>query len=159
MVNKNKSHVNPYLDVLAWANQNLEWGGPEEGTPRVKHSHAVLPILYHHFGCVCPSYEALALISQLSKGREIIDLGSGNGYWTYILRRQEQGKKKLNVTAVDNAMSEWRTMWIGDTVEQDGLKWLSQHDGGRSTVLLLVYPNTSDNFTGKMIKAYRQCSL
>lgn len=155
-MNKNKSHVNPYFDVWAWTNQNIEWAGPEAGTVRVKHSHAILPILYHHFGCVCPSHEALALISQLVRGRKIVDLGSGNGYWTYMLRRQEQGKKKLEVVPVDNGMSEWRTMWIGDTVEMDGLKWLSSNNGAEDAVLLLVYPNTGDEFTSKMIKAYRK---
>jgi hypothetical protein len=155
VVNKNKNHINPYFDVWAWSNQNIEWAGPEEGTVRIKHSHAILPILYHHFGCVCPSYEALALISQLSKGRRVVDLGSGNGYWTYMLRRQETGKKKLDVVAVDNGMSEWRTTWIGDTVEMDGMKWLNQNNGASDAVLLLVYPNTGDDFTGKMIKAYR----
>ncbi|KAK5175394.1 uncharacterized protein LTR77_000533 [Saxophila tyrrhenica] len=158
-VNKNKNHVNPYFDVWAWTNQNIEWAGPEAGTARVRHSHAILPILYHHFGCVCPSYEGLALISQLAKGRTIVDLGSGNGYWTYMLRRQEQGKRKLNVVPVDNGMSEWRTVWIDDTVEMDGTKWLKQQQGAPDTLLLLVYPNTGDDFTGKMIKAYRGSTI
>jgi hypothetical protein len=153
-VNKNKSHVNPYFDIWAWANQNIEWAGPEPGTVRIKQSHAILPVLYHHFGCVCPSYEALALISQLSRGREIVDMGSGNGYWTYMLRRLEQGKKALHVTPVDNGLSEWRTMWIADTVELDGVKWLHQHSGAKDALLLLVYPNTGEEFTSKMIKAY-----
>ncbi len=159
VVNKNKGHVNPYFDVWAWTNQNLHWEGPEEGTVRVKHSHAILPILYHHFGCVCPSYEALTLISQLAKGRTIVDLGSGNGYWTYMLRRQEQGKKKLTVSPVDNGLSEWRTIWVDDTLEMDGVKWLKQQQGAPDAVLLLVYPNTGDDFTSKMIKAYRGSTI
>ena len=156
IVNKDKSHINPYFDVWAWSNQNVEWAGPEPGTVRIKQSHAILPILYHHFGCVCPSYEALSLISQLSRARTIVDLGSGNGYWTYMLRRQEQGKKKLNIIPVDNGMSEWRTMWIPDTVEMEGAKWLNQHSGAKDAMLLLVYPNTGEDFTSKMIKAYRK---
>ncbi len=129
--------MNPYFDVWAWSNQNLEWAGPEPGTARIKQSHAILPVLYHHFGCVCPSYEALSLISQLSQGRYIIDMGSGNGYWTYMLRRLETGKKQLTVVPVDSGMSEWRTMWIGDTVKMDGVKWLKQNNGGQAAVLLL----------------------
>lgn len=154
VVNKNKNHVNPYLDIWAWSNQNLEWAGPEPGTIRIKQSHAILPVLYHHFGCVCPSYEALSLILQLAKGRTIIDMGSGNGYWTYMLRRQEQGKNKSTMIPVDSGLSEWRTMWVGDTVQLDGVKWLNQHEGAKDDVLLLVYPNTGEEFTSKMIKAY-----
>lgn len=155
VVNKSKNHVNPYLDVWAWSNQNVEWAGPEKNTVQVKQSHAILPILYHHFGCVCPSYEALCYISQLSKGRKIVDMGSGNGYWTYMLRRLEQGKKKSEVMPVDSGLSEYRTIWVDDTVQLDGVKWLNQHQGAKDAVLLLVYPNTGEDFTSKMIKAYR----
>lgn len=156
VVTKNKTHVNPYFDVWAWSNQNLEWAGPEPGTVRIKQSHAILPVLYHHFGCVCPSYEALSLISQLSRERAVVDMGSGNGYWTYMLRCLEQGKKPLTVTPVDNGLSEWRTMWVADTIEMDGVRWLKQHDSGKDYVLLLVYPNTGEDFTSKMLKAYRK---
>lgn len=154
VVNKSKTHINPYFDIWAWSNQNIEWAGPEARTAKIKHSHAILPVLYHHFGCACPSYEALSLISQLAKGRTIVDMGSGNGYWTYMLRRQEQGKKTLTVVPVDSGLSEWRTMWVDDTTEADGVKWLKQHDGAMEAVLLLVYPNTGEEFTSKMIKAY-----
>ena len=73
-----------------------------------------------------------------------------------MLRRQEQGKKKLNVVPVDTGLSEWRTMWVGDTVEMEGAKWLNQHEGAKDALLLLVYPNTSEEFTSKMAKAYRE---
>jgi len=159
VVNKAKKHVNPYFDLWAWTNQTLEWGGPEPGTAGVKISHAVLPVVYHHFGCVCPSYEALALVQQVARGRRVLDVGSGNGYWTYMLRRLEPGSKKegrVEVVPIDNGISEWRTMWVGDTVEADGAKWLLQHDGGREAVLLLVYPSVGNEFTSKMIQAYRK---
>lgn len=154
VVPKNKAHVNPYLDYWAWSNQNLEWGGPETSTARVKHSHATLPVVYHHFGCICPTYEALTIVHQLSWGKRVVDLGSGNGYWTYMLRRIGEGKKRLEVVPVDNGISEWRTMWVGDTVEMDGKKWLETNDGGRDAVLLLVYPQVGLEFTSNMLKAY-----
>lgn len=109
-VPKNKSHVNPYFDLMAWSNQNLEWAGPEEQTIKIKQSHPTLPVIYHHFGCVCPSFEGLEIIRLVAKGRSIIDLGSGNGYWTYMLRRMKDGKKNLEVIPIDNGISEWRTM-------------------------------------------------
>jgi hypothetical protein len=156
---KSKTHVNPYFDVWAWSNQNLEWGGPEENTINVKHSHAILPILYHHFGCVCPSYESLELIRQVARGRRVVDLGSGNGYWTYMLRRMEpvsKKEKKLGVLPVDNGLSEWRVMWVGDTIQADGEKWLQQNKGAPDDVMLLVYPMVGNEFTKKMIQAYRK---
>lgn len=158
-VNKTKNHVNPYFDLWAWSCQNLEWGGPEESTAKVKISHAMLPVLYHHFGCICPSYESLELIRQVTKGRRVLDVGSGNGYWTFMLRRMEppsKKEKKLDVMPIDNGMSEWRTMWVGDTVEADGKMWLEQNDGGKEDVLLLVYPTVGQDFTSNMIKAYSE---
>lgn len=128
---------------------------------KVKMAHAILPILYHHFGCVCPSYESLSLIQQVARGRAILDIGCGNGYWTYMLRRMEPAskkEKKLELVPIDDGTSEWRTMWVGDTTEADGVKWLQQHDGGKDAVLLLVYPTVGNEFTSKMIKAYRKCT-
>lgn len=67
-------------------------------------------------------------------------------------------KKALKVTAIDNGLSEWRTMWIGDTIEADGYKWLQQNQGGNDGVLLLVYPMVGEDFTRKMMKAYSKYS-
>lgn len=102
----------------------------------------------------------MSYIQQVARGRTILDIGSGNGYWTYILRRFDSNpKKKLTVTPIDNGQSEWRTIWVGDTVESDGDKWLCQHDGGKDHVLLLVYPVVGNEFTSKMLKAYRGTTI
>jgi hypothetical protein len=143
-------HPDPYLDFWAYACRSLEYAGPNAMTAQVKTSHHVLPVYMHHFGCVCPSYEALGFISLLSKGKTVIDMGSGNGYWTYMLRREN-----CEVTAVDDGQSKWRTMWIGDTVVADGIKFLKQRGGGNNDVLLLVYPVVSGTFTEQVIKAFR----
>ena len=107
----------------------------------------------HHFGCVVPSYEGLEVIKQLAaagKKREVIEIGSGNGYWTYMLRRQG-----VEVKAVDNLQSEYRTLWIGDTVVKDGAKFLNDQNGGMDAVLLLVYPVVGAGFTAKVVEAYK----
>lgn len=76
-----------------------------------------------------------------------------------MLRRMKDGKKHLEVTPIDNGISEWRTMWVGDTVEIDGVKWLQQHADGKDHVLLLVYPQVGLEFTSKTIKAYSKFVL
>jgi hypothetical protein len=158
-VPKNKSHVNPYFDVLAWANQNVEWAGPEATSDKIKISHALLPVLYHHFSCVCPSFEALEIMRIVAKGRPIADIGSGNGYWTYMLRRMKDGKKSLEVVPVDNGLSEWRTLWVPDTVEMDSADWLKKNDNGKGHVMTLVYPQVGHDFTERTIKAYRKYAI
>jgi len=103
----------------------------------------------HHFGCVVPSYECLEVIRQTAGGRKVLELGSGNGYWAYMLRRMG-----VSVTAVDNLQSEYRTLWISDIVVHDGVKYLEAENGARDAVLLLVYPIVGMDFTSKILKAY-----
>jgi hypothetical protein len=121
--------------------------------------HHVLPILMHHFGCVTPSHEALEVLRTLADGRPVADIGSGNGYWAFMLRGYG-----LQVHAVDNMQSEWRVNWIDDTSITDGVKWLQKRENskGRDMVLLLVYPvvgggvggGTEGSFTRNLVAAY-----
>ena len=156
---------NPYLDLWVWSCHNLEWAGPTEETALIQSSHHILPVLYHHFGCVCPTYDAISLIHQLAgrghaKGvkRPIVEIGSGNGYWAYLLRGHG-----LTVHGVDSGASAWRTMWIGDTIMTDGIEFLKRPPprlrselgiGNEKAILLLVYPQVSADFTGKVLRAY-----
>jgi len=142
--------LNPYFEFWTWSCRNLEYGGPDANMASVKMSHHVLPVLMHHFGCVCPSYEALEIIKNVSKGKMILDVGCGNGYWNYMLR-----KHGLEVVGVDNEQSRYRTCWIGDVAFEDGLSFLKKRQGGKEDVLLLVYPITANDFTGAMLKAFK----
>lgn len=116
-------------------------------------THPILPVFYHHFGCVVPTYEALYIISELVKEEKkdgVIDMASGNGYWTYMLRRM-----KLDVQAVDNLASEYRTMWISDTVKNDGVEYLKRNNGVKGRILLMVYMVTAGTFTKRVLQAYQ----
>ncbi|KAL8658708.1 MAG: hypothetical protein Q9226_000822 [Calogaya cf. arnoldii] len=141
--------INPYYDYWAWSCQNLEWAGPTANTVRIKQSHHVLPVLMHHFGCVVPSYEGLEVIKQSAKGRKVLDLGCGNGYWTYILRRLG-----VQVVALDNLQSKYRSLWINDLIVEEGEKYLKTHNGARDALLLLVYPIVGCDFTARVLNAY-----
>lgn len=153
-VPKSKNHVNPYYDFWCWSCQNLEWAGPEEGTANIKTSHHILPIFMHHFGCVVPSYESLEVIKQLAGKRAVVEIGSGNGYWTYMLRRLG-----LSVQAVDNLQSQYRTLWVGDTLTKNGENYLVDEKGCEDAVLLLVYPIVSSDFTSKVLETYKGDTL
>ena len=144
-----KAQINPYCDYWCWSCQELEWAGPDPGTINVRTSHHILPVFMHHFGCVVPSYECLEVIRQTAGGRKVLELGSGNGYWAYMLRRMG-----VSVTAVDNLQSEYRTLWISNTVIHDGVKFLEAENGARDAVLLLVYPIVGMDFTSKILTAY-----
>lgn len=151
---------NPYFDFWAWSARNLEWCGPCPESERKMQSHHVLPVFMHHFGCAVPSYEALEVLRVLADGRTVADVGSGNGYWTFMLRQHG-----VLVAAVDSAQSEWRVNWIGDTVVSDGVRWLSRREnqGGRDMVLLMVYPivgggvagGVEGGFTRNLLAAYK----
>ncbi|KAI0803894.1 hypothetical protein GGR55DRAFT_380564 [Xylaria sp. FL0064] len=175
---------NPYLNFLSWASRNLEWAGPSPSSARGRpSSHYVLPIFMHHFGCVCPSHESLEILRLLAAGREIIDMGSGNGYWTRMLRdyhafhapTNSQSKAKAKppaplplVTPVDSAQSSWRTTWVRDTLIADGTTYLRETRlGAGDAVLLLVYPivgggvagGSEGGFTRGMLAAYEGDTL
>lgn len=113
-----------------------------------------------------PSYESLELIRQVSGGRPILDIGSGNGYWAFMLRRLLANASTSasakpgggdEVIAVDSGQSVYRALWIGDTIVADGIKWLrEERRGGVGDLLLLVYPIVEGNgFTDRVIKAYK----
>lgn len=114
----------------------------------------------HHFGCVVPSYEGLEILRIVADGRTVVDMGSGNGYWAFMLRQHG-----VTVAPVDNAQSDWRVSWVDDTVIMDGTKWLSQskNAGGKDMVLLMVYPvvgggaggGVEGGFTRGLMSAYK----
>jgi hypothetical protein len=145
----------PYFTFWAWSSRNLQWCGPSDLSASTAHqqSHHILPILMHHFGCAAPSHEALSILRTLTSGRKVVDMGCGNGYWTFMLRQYG-----VNVVPVDNAQSSWRTMWIRDVVTADGVSWLkrqktdtstgSKQEGGPDLVLLVVYPIVGGGVAG-----------
>ena len=148
--------MNPYLDLWAHSCQLTSFVGPLSdptyaNPAYAKRTHPLLPVFYHHFGCVAPTYDALYIISQLAAEADtaVIDMASGNGYWTYMLRRM-----KLEVVAVDNMESEYRTMWVSDTVKSDGAVYLKNNNGGKGKILLMVYMVTAGTFTKRVLQAY-----
>ncbi|KAL2757742.1 hypothetical protein ACRALDRAFT_1079849 [Sodiomyces alcalophilus JCM 7366] len=145
-----KTPPNPYFDFWAWSCRTLQWCGPcpEPSDRRPATSHHVLPVLMHHFGCATPSHEALELLRLVAAGRPLVDMGSGNGYWSYMLRRYGLGP----VYPVDNMQSAWRVTWVPDTVVADGPRWLAARHGGRDMVLLLVYPVVGADGQGAFIR-------
>ncbi|KXJ93964.1 hypothetical protein Micbo1qcDRAFT_231564 [Microdochium bolleyi] len=157
--------ANPYLTFLNWSCRNLEWCGPNDLSETAPvTSHPVLPLLMHHFGCVCPTFEGLEMIRLLAEGREVIDMGSGNGYWTMMLRQHGVAA----CTPVDNAQSSWRATWVDDTEIAEGDKYIRQRRGGApDAVLLLVYPivggtvagGEEGGFTKNLIRAYKGDTL
>lgn len=113
----------------------------------------------HHFGCAVPSYESLEILRIVADGRAVVDMGSGNGYWAFMLRQHG-----VDVKPVDNAQSEWRANWVSDTTITDGPKWLTKNSaGGKDLVLLMVYPvvgggaggGVEGGFTRDLMKVYQ----
>jgi hypothetical protein len=111
-----------------------------------------------------PSYAALHAIAKLAQPAKpskenvlpILDIGSGNGYWTYMLRNFPitEGMKTLDIRAIDNQLSEYRVTWVTDTIKSDGLTYLKHNGNGKGCILLLVYPQATGNFTAPILKAF-----
>lgn len=96
------------------------------------------------------------MLKILADGRDVVDMGSGNGYWTYMLRAYG-----VTTHPVDNMQSTWRVSWIDDTAISDGVKWLRRHANGKHMLLLIVYPVVGGGsraregaFTRNLVNAY-----
>ncbi|KAL3422649.1 hypothetical protein PVAG01_06805 [Phlyctema vagabunda] len=165
--NKISAPKNPYLDVWAWSCHETGFVGPLDDAgyahpDRAKLTHPMLPVLYHHFGCVCPTFESLELIALLCRryGKKgVLDMASGSGYWTYLLRRHRTAtgpgqSDAIDTLAVDNMEAQWRYTWIRDTIQANGVTYLKTHGGARDRVLLLVYMITRGDFTRRVLEAY-----
>ncbi|KAJ4287799.1 hypothetical protein N0V90_012503 [Kalmusia sp. IMI 367209] len=166
---KERTHVNPYLTLWTYSCHELEWAGPWASTVHTKIAHHILPVFYHHFGCVVPNHAALDVIAKLAQPakpskepiKPILDIGSGNGYWSFMLRNfpLEAQMKALDVRAIDSGLSEYRVSWVRDTIKVDGVKYLKENDGGKGTLLLLVYPQATGDFTAKTLRAFEGESI
>jgi hypothetical protein len=113
-----------------------------------------------------PSYAALHVIAKLCQPSKpskepvlpLLDVGSGNGYWTYMLRNlppYSPEMKTLDVRPIDNGLSEYRVTWVNDTIKMDAKEYLRRNDGGKGSVLLLVYPQATGDFTGPVLKMFQ----
>lgn len=77
------------------------------------------------------------------------------------------GMKDLEVHAVDNQVSEYRTTWVQDTVISDGVAFLKSGrianmqgeerpvNSGHNCILLLVYPQATGTFTNNILSAFK----
>lgn len=112
-----------------------------------------------------PTYAALHAIARVAQPakpsregvRPVLDVGSGNGYWSFMLRNFPiaEGMKALDVRPIDNGVSEYRVNWVRDTIKMDGGEYLEKNEGGRGCVLLLVYPQATGGFTERVMRAFK----
>ncbi len=61
----------------------------------------------HHFGCAVSSYEALEILRIFTAGRTVADVGSGGGYWSFMLSAYG-----VPVVAIGSGQSSWRVSWL-----------------------------------------------
>lgn len=92
------------------------------------------------YSCSIPNETALNTIARYGP---VIEVGSGSGYWAYLLRL-----KNVDIIAVDNGTEsiwnhenrDWMYDWFPDTVNADGLQYISERGGFRDRTLLLCWP-------------------
>ena len=85
----------------------------------------------YSFSIACD--EALHTIQEF--GGEILQIGSGTGYWASLLQ-----KAGGCVTAVDIMAKIVKPVWFPGTVGCDGVTFLKDADGAANSTLLLCWP-------------------
>lgn len=84
-----------------------------------------------------PNEQALEVLKQHAP---IIEIGSGSGYWAFLLRQ-----KGVDVLAVDNMSETFEKRWLSDIVVKDGTTFLKSNNGCANRTLLLCWPRDADN--------------
>jgi len=46
-------------------------------------------------------------------------------------------------------------MWVGDTIAETGVAYLDANEGGKEAILLLVYPQTEEDFVPQTVEHYK----
>lgn len=83
------------------------------------------------FSFAIPSYAAISKI--LEYGTDLVEIGSGLGYWAEMLSRAGG-----SVTAVER--DDHETSWFPDMILADGVQYLREHDGLPHKTLFLCWP-------------------
>lgn len=60
----------------------------------------------------------------------------------------------VSVNAVDILQSRYRSIWIDDTIVEEGERYLKAQKGAKDALLLLVYPIVGSEFTSRVLNAY-----
>jgi hypothetical protein len=147
--------LNPYFDIWKEFNQMYVNPGPmtsmRSGPPVTTTSG--LNYLVGLFAWSVPSCGALHLIKAYANS--VIDMGSGGGYWSLMLRQIG-----VQVTAVDPLPEPLLYSWIDDTKKQDGFDYLSAVSGNKETpALLLNYPYGHNSDVYKWINEYKGTTI
>jgi hypothetical protein len=113
-------------------------------TPRQRSETSSLPVrAAAQYSWAIPNALALKTISEL---QPVVEIGSGNGYWVYLLR-----SRGCDVTAVDsypndrtrgqrNVSRHAATTWIDDTIVMSGEQFLREQKGCKHATLLFCWP-------------------
>ena len=96
--------------------------------------------LVNKYSFSIPCDEAIHTI--LDFGGEILEIGSGTGYWASLLQRAGGC-----VTAVDIMASIIKPTWFPDTVGHDGVTFLKNAKGAADRSLLLCWPRVLHSAT------------
>ena len=85
----------------------------------------------HEFSFAIPTHAVISKI--LEYGTDLIEIGSGSGYWAGLL-----SKAGVSVTAIEKQAQPFP--WFPDTILADGVQYLIDHYGCPRKTLFLCWP-------------------
>ena len=122
----------PYVTHFAGRTIDGTTLGDDERT----YSRVLRNFTTQEYAWAIPSNEALSTI--LSYGRNIVEIGSGRGYWASLLAAAGG-----NVTAVDNGQYDFKPVYFPETVNQDGAAYLQENGGAEQATLFVCWEGHS----------------
>jgi hypothetical protein len=128
--------------------------GPTEDDMKMTRSNLV-----NQFAWAIPSDDAIHWLAKQLKGRPVVELGAGNGYWAHLL--EQVG---IEVTAYDRALA-----WRGDEnhwIRSDTKVWHPVRRGTQAMVrnhqdkvLMLCWPPYNNRFAVETLRYYQGDTL
>ncbi len=124
---------------LPWANHSLQGAAnrPASVFHMDRYGSALRRFAVAEVAWAIPTSEALSTI--LSYGCNIVELGSGKGYWAALLDAAGG-----NVTAVDDCSWRCDDRYFAGTIEQDGAAYLRDHGGAADSTLFICWGKGCD---------------
>lgn len=126
--------TNPLLQKgwLPWA-RSVKYSGRNDLKVLTDDMYQTRYDLVNMYSFAIPCDEAVRTILEF--GKEVLEIGSGEGYWASLLQ-----KAGGSITAVDIMAAYLKPRWFSKTIGSEGATYLRAANGAANSTLLLCWP-------------------
>lgn len=131
----------------------------------IKHARNFFDVALYHkrrscvqkYGFAIPTYEAIAAIDSCCVhpyADNIIEIGAGSGYWTYLLRQLNRRVRAFDPAPGGTTRTPYSFWKAWTQIEEDDHTALSRLPEAKSAVLLMVWPDYDVDWPAQALEAF-----